>query len=147
MLEVVALFKFDHLYSSFDSVGAIQFRALRQYHRLRVAQFTIWMELYDAAYIERGQYKHLPTYYPGSLTLQRVYSTLCGQGQYEHGDSKATCLSWPSYRYVYAILSRSVNGHGDSTCVLSRHELLYLYSMVQSIPIHLGHILVVYLQH
>lgn len=67
------------------------------------------------------------TNYPHGLTPQRVYKILCGEGQYELGVSKAACLSQPLYRYMHAVLSRSVNGRGDSTGVLSRQELLYLY--------------------
>lgn len=57
------------------------------------------------------------------------------------------CLSLLAYRYIQAILSRSVNGYGDSTKVLSRQALLYLYSIVHSEPLHLRHILVEYLRH
>lgn len=61
--------------------------------------------------------------------------------------SKAMSLAWPSYRYIHTILNRSLNGPGVSTGVLSRQELLYLYSMVQSKPLHLGHIVTKYLHH
>lgn len=40
-----------------------------------------------------------------------------------------------------------MNSRGDSTGVLSRQELLYLYLMVQRQPLHLGHIVAEYLRH
>jgi len=93
------------------------------------------------------EYESLPADYPGTLTPQRAYRAVCGLGQYEPGVSKATSLSQPSYRYIHAILTRSVSERGDSTGVLSRQDLLYLYSMVKSVPLHLGYVLAEYLRH
>jgi len=40
-----------------------------------------------------------------------------------------------------------VSGRGDNTGVLSRQELLYLYSMEHRVPLHMGHVVAEYLRH
>lgn len=56
-------------------------------------------------------------------------------------------LARPSYRYIHTVLSRSVNGCGDSNGVICRQELLYLYWIIHSEPLHLGHIVAEYLHY
>jgi len=114
---------------------------------MSVTQFSVRLGLYEEAFTQTEDYEQLPTDYPGSLTPQRVYRALCGGREYKPGISKASCLTHTAHRYVHAILSRSVSGRGDSTGVLSRHELLYLHSMVQRVPLHHGHIVAEYLRH
>ncbi|WP_375645352.1 hypothetical protein, partial [Bartonella sp. CL5QHWL] len=96
---------------------------------------------------ETEEYENLPADYPVTLTPQRAYRAVCGLGQYEPVVSKATSLSLPSNRYIHAILTRSVSGRGDSTGLLNRQDLLYLYSMVKNVPLHLGYVLAEYLRH
>ncbi|KAH7659753.1 hypothetical protein IHE45_16G050900 [Dioscorea alata] len=146
-LEVLASFEFDRGYSSFTEGTTVQFRALGRHYSLSMSQFSIGMGLYEEAFTETEEYSLLPTDYPGTVTPQQAYSRLCGQGQYEPGVSKASCLSRPAYRCLHAVMSRSISGRGDSTGVLSRQELLYLYSMVESEPLHLGHIVADYIRH
>lgn len=105
------------------------------------------MGLYDELYTSIDEYGHLPTDFPGTLTAQQTYRALCGQGQYEQEVSKASGLSQLSYRYLHSVLSRSMIGQADNTAVLSKQDILYLYSMVRNIPIHLGHIVADFLGH
>lgn len=93
---------------------------------MSVTQFSVRLVLQDEAYADTEDYEQLPMDYPANLTLQRAYRTMYGQEQYEPGVSKAICLSQSAYRYIHAVLSRSVNGHGGNTGVLSCQELLYL---------------------
>jgi len=58
-------------------------------HSLSTTQFSIRLGLYDETFTEIEDYERLPTNYPGSLTPQRAYRALCGDGQYEPGVSKA----------------------------------------------------------
>lgn len=146
-LKMLASFEFDRSYNSFSSIDAIQFCAFGQYHSMSITQFSVKLGLYYDPYIDTKEYEQLSTDYRASLTPQCAYRALCGQGQYKPGVPKATCLSWLAYRYIHAILSRLVNGCGDNTGNLRRQELLYLYFMVQSEPIHLRHILAEYLCH
>lgn len=87
---------------------------------MSVSHFLVQLGLYDDAFTDMDEYAQLPMDYPRSLTLHSAYKPLCGLGQYELGVPKAICLSWPSYKYIHAILNRSMNGHGDSTGGLSR---------------------------
>ncbi len=130
----------------YDREDASEFRALGEHFHLSLAQFSIRLGLYEEAYTTTEEYRQLPTDYPGTLTPQQVFGILCGEGQYQSGASQASCLVRPAHRYLHAIFSRSVSGRGDSTGVLSRQELLYLYSMVQGVPIHLGHIVADYIR-
>ena len=56
-------------------------------------------------------------------------------------------MSNPAYRYIQALLSRSIGGRSDSTGVVTRTDLLMLYSIVEHYPIHLGHLFGVLLAH
>lgn len=79
-LEILASFEFDRSYSSFTSNDAIQSCTFGQNHSMSVTQFSMWLNLYDEDYIDTEEYKQLSTDYPHSLTLQRAYMILCGQG-------------------------------------------------------------------
>lgn len=98
-------------------------------------------------FINIEEYTQLSSDYPFGITPSRVCRILHGDFQYEPGSIKAILLIRPAHRYIHAILSKSVNGWGESTGALSKIDLLYLYSMVLSFLIHLGYILVDYLQH
>ena len=50
----------------------------------------------------------------------------------------ATTPSCPAYKYIHALLDRTVMGRGDSTRVLGYLDLLYLHNMTQNEPIHHG---------
>lgn len=97
---------------------------------MSLMQFSMRLRLYDDDFIHTNDYTQLETDYPPGVTPQHVYRILRGDSQYEPRVSKATCLVHLSHRYIHAILIKSVNGHGDSTGILSLLELLYLYSMV-----------------
>ena len=77
----------------------------------------------------------------------RIYQSLYQGLQYEPKVSKAKMLSHPAYRYIHALLTRTVAGCGYSTGVLGRLNLLYLHSMAQSEPIHLEYIVPDYIRH
>lgn len=146
-LEVLTSFEFDRSYSSFTSNNTIWFCAFGRYHSMSMTQFSVCLGLYTDDYIDNEEYAQLLTDYHHSLTPHRVDKMLYSEGQYESGISKSTCLSWPTYRYIHTIFNRLVNSHGDSIRVRSRQELLYIYSMVQSKPLQLGHIVARYLHH
>ena len=56
-------------------------------------------------------------------------------------------MSNPAYRYIQALLSRSIGGRSDSTGVVTRTDLLMLYSIVERYPIHLGHLFATLIAH
>lgn len=72
---------------------------------------------------------------------------LFGDVEYKPRSSKASLVIRLAHMYIHAVLSRSMNRRGGNTLVLTRLNVLYLYSMVQSFPIHLGYILTDNLSH
>ena len=51
-------------------------------------------------------------------------------------------LHHPAYRYVHALLSRTIVGHGDSMGAVTHLDLYMMYNMITHYPINLGYILV-----
>lgn len=48
---------------------------------------------------------------------------------------------------MYAVITHSFVGLSDNTGVVGQHELLFLYSMTERHPIHLGYMLVDFIAH
>lgn len=48
---------------------------------------------------------------------------------------------------MHAVIAHSFEGRDDSTRVLGQKELLFLYSMVERCPIHLGYMLVDFISY
>lgn len=114
---------------------------------MSLTQVLVLLSLYDGYYINTKEYAQLPTDYPLDLTLAHIFRALCNNYLFISGHSKSSMLSRPSYRYVHAILSRSVTGRGEGVGSLSQLDLLYLHSMNQRKPLHLGYIVPDYLRH
>lgn len=53
---------------------------------------------------------------------------------------KESTLSTLTLRYIHALLSRSLIGHGDSMGIVSITNLWYLYAITDHITIHLGYV-------
>lgn len=49
--------------------------------------------------------------------------------------------------YVHSIIAHSIVGRADDTGVVGRQELLFLYSITERCPIHLGYILAEFIAH
>lgn len=88
------------------------------------------MDLYDRDYIHIEEYAQLPIDYPPGLTLAQIFQAMYIDYQLVPSHFKKSLLSYPSYKYIHVILSRLLTGHGDSTGVLSRLDLLYLHPMI-----------------
>lgn len=76
-----------------------------------------------------------------------VWNHLCLGRNYEPGLTKATCIVDLALCYIHAVIARSFAGKADSQGVIGGHELLYLYTITEHRPFHLGFILAEFLTH
>lgn len=60
---------------------------------------------------------------------------------YEPGLTKASFLTRLALNNVHIIIGRSFTRRGESTEVVGWQELLFLFSLVEHHPIHLGYVL------
>ena len=148
-LEVLTTFSYsrERPDASFDTENVVRFRAFGVFHGMSLTQFAMTLGLYDQDFIDSPDYQELWTDFPPDVTPGQIYHDLCGDSHYVAGQSKGSSLTRHAHRYIHAILSRSITGRGDGTGALSRTDLLYLYSMTQGVPLHLGHVVADFFRH
>lgn len=66
---------------------------------------------------------------------------------YELDLTKALFFTCLAHRYVHTVMARSFTGKANSTGVVGRQELLFLYSLVKHHHIYLDYVLVDFIAH
>ena len=135
-IEVTDHCPFTHQTSS------ISFRAFGKKHRFPQDQLGVYLGLYTEEFARTPECKGLPRDFPHPVTHNSFWRSLGGSNS-----KKASQMSNPAYRYIQALLSRSIGGRSDSTGVVTRTDLLMLYSIVERYPIHLGHLFATLIAH
>lgn len=93
------------------------------------------------------QYEQLIIDFSSGVTAKGVWQHLIQGWSYKLGLTKASFLTHPAHRYVYAIMTRSFLGRADSTRVMGRQELLFPYSLMERHLIHICYVLADFIAH
>lgn len=104
--------------------------------------FSLYLGLCDWAFTQMLECAALNTLVPSRVSQQTWWQRISHNGFYHLTRSKTSTLRTPVLWYIYALLSRSLIGRGDSMGIVSIIDLWYLYRMTDHIPIHLGYVLV-----
>ncbi|KAJ0963128.1 hypothetical protein J5N97_028250 [Dioscorea zingiberensis] len=89
--------------------------------------------------------------YNGTLTAfpERTISSVSFWVQLgeRHDNNKASLITDPVHRYIHALISRTIAGRSDNCGVVIVTDRLFLYSIIERVPIHLRYVLADYLAH
>ena len=115
--------------------SSISFRAFGKKHRFSQDLLSVYLGLYTEEFAQTPEFKSLPQDFPHPVSHESFWRSIgCSNSK------KASQTSNPAYRYIQVLLSRSIGGRSDSTGVVTRTDLLMLYSIVEHYPIHVGHL-------
>ena len=125
--------------------GAISFYAFGIKRTLSCGDLAVFLGIYTHDFALSIDFQHLPLDFPSHMTPSAYWKTL---NIGTNPDSKrASLLKNPAHRYIHALLTRTIAGRADSTSVVTRSDLLLLYSIVERLPIHLGYIMADLISH
>ncbi|XP_039118260.1 uncharacterized protein LOC120254177 [Dioscorea cayenensis subsp. rotundata] len=142
VLEFLATFDFDLTQLTqinMSSSKVIQFRAYGVQYQMSVTEFSIALGLYELEFTRTFEYSNLFLELPVHITPSEYWRKVSRETVYNPARSKAAQLRDPAVRVVHALLSRSLSGLGESSGVVSTRDILFLWSMVEGVPIHLGY--------
>lgn len=104
-------------------------------------KFALLFGIYDTDFTSTPQCKKFLIDFSPSVTLRGIWQCLRHNRSYELGLSKISFLTCLAHKYVHTVMAHSFTTRADTTIIVGRQELLFLYSITQSRPIHLGYIM------
>ena len=109
-----------------------------RFHR-SYTQFSIDCGFYTKEFTQTDAYRELQVDWPSNFNDQQYWRSISREMEYAPTTSKASRLCHPELRYVHKLLVHTITGRRESTGVVSRRDLFYIYSMREKVAIHLGH--------
>ena len=97
------------------------------------------MGLYSEEFVYTPEYSQLATRFPRDSPPLRYWRQISREHAYDPSRSKGSTLHSPTLRVVHRLLAQTINAMRDSPGVVGEQDLLYLLSMRERYPIHLGY--------
>ncbi|WP_375706372.1 hypothetical protein, partial [Bartonella sp. CL2QHWL] len=141
-LELLSTFKLQGYYYSTRRAETVSFRAFGKRHRITPDQLGVYLGLYTIEFTESPEFQTLHQDFPLQASPGSFWQSLGGGVS-----KKASQIKSHAHRYIHALLARGVGGRSDSTGVVSRADLLMMYSILERYPIHLGHLFAELISH
>ncbi|XP_021650013.2 uncharacterized protein LOC110642325 isoform X1 [Hevea brasiliensis] len=112
-----------------QDVGIIKFRLVGVDYQLNMSEFNgIFGFANDGV-------RHIPK----DFDMEFAWSMLTNTANYNASASKSTKLTNPAFRYLHRFMSHSIFGRGESTGVVSRNELFFLWAMETGQRVNTGY--------
>ena len=137
--EFLTTFNLDKSVTDVSHEGTISFRLMNREFGMSITEFSVACGFYTEEYTDSVDYDNSYTGFPSNFNPNAFWREITDSPiNYNPSQSKSSVIKSPALKYMHRFIAFSLSGRKESTGVVTKTDLFYLWCMVKGSRVNLG---------